>query len=220
MKITASVDLEVSGLWWDPSIWQFVEPSTHLEVWTETRGMAGSLAQTAAAYGVGTTATGGQPSATLIYEAAARMRRSEGDRKVVLYVGDADPPGFRIEAHIRADFEHTHGVPIEWHRVALSKAEAEERGDPNAEVIPIAEMRIRLHAAIERTIGHGRIRPQGRSARNEHWSRRKRFREALEDDDGRLDPHTFAPPASGWTSSLTGKEWGDGGDVEGGGQLR
>ena len=165
---------------WNPGVWEFVEPSTHLEVWTETRGMAGSLARTAWYYGVGITASGGMPSASLIYEAAARMRDSEGERKVVLYLGDADRHGFQIEAQIRADFEQTHGTPIEWHRIAISKEEAKERGDPNAEVIPLAEMRSRLQAAIREVIGDGYDR------RNEAVTRYdKRFRafeRAIHDD--------------------------------------
>ena len=76
----------------------------------------------------------------------------------MLYVGDADKHGWEIEAQIRAEFDQTFGVPTEWHRIALSDAEAAERGDPNAEVVPLPEMRQRVRDALREIIGDGYAR--------------------------------------------------------------
>ena len=180
-KIGAVVDLDVYGRHYECSISQFADPLVHLEVWTETRGMAGSMRPVVERYGIGVTAAGGTPSASLIYEASQRIMASAGcDNPVILYIGDADKHGWHIQSFIEADFLETHAVPILLRRVAISHEEAQERGDPNAEVISVGEMRERLETAIRDQLGDASERRD--AAIEKHYDDHTRYSLALRDD--------------------------------------
>ena len=68
----------------------------HVEVWCESRSLAGVLQNECEALGVSLYPSGGFASATLAYEAATEIDRHGCDRAVVLYVGDFDPAGQQL----------------------------------------------------------------------------------------------------------------------------
>ncbi len=109
--IGAVVDLDVYGRHYECSISQFTDPPIHLEVWTETRGMAGAMRPVCERYGIGCTGAGGMSSATLHYEASRLIQASDGNHTpILLYIGDADAYGWRIQRFIEADLRETHGT--------------------------------------------------------------------------------------------------------------
>ena len=167
----AEVYLDVTEEWdWRPSVWQFVDDPVHVELWTETRGMAASLLPVASRWGVGVTATGGQPSSSLIWQAAQEMAaaQAEGKEVHVVYVGDADEHGFGIERQALNDLHWTHGIDLKWRRAALLASEAAELGALDAEVIPVREMRRRVSRAIRSLAGDAWER---RSEARAKWAR-------------------------------------------------
>lgn len=188
--IMAEVFPTIYGSVYEPDVWQFVEPSRHVELWCETRGMAGALAPTAREYGVGTTATGGMSSLALAYEAHQKMMESDGTHKIIFYVGDADDHGWKIERHIRAEFDETFAVPIDWRRLALTEAEAAERGAENPEVIPIDEMRQRVRDAIEGLVGDAAARHHAAIA--DHADHVAHFEKRVDEDPTLQDHLAFA----------------------------
>ena len=171
--IEADVHVTVYGFQFEPSVWQYRDPPIHVELWTETRGMAGSLEDVASRFRVGTTAAGGMPSVSLAHEASRVMASSEAEEYTILYVGDADSHGWDIEDQIRAELDETFGLSVNWLRIALSDEEAKERGDPNAEVVPIEEMRARVATEIKALIGDDapRLRQEAKRAHQENYGR-------------------------------------------------
>ena len=84
------------GQLWGPDL-------PHVEVWTESRSLAGVLQRTCEELAVSLYPCGGFSSATLCYEAAQEIDAARRDRAVVLYVGDFDPAGVLIDLHVEAE---------------------------------------------------------------------------------------------------------------------
>ena len=180
-QVEASVDLHFTGDFWTPSVWQYRDPPMLCQLWTETRGMAAALAGTAARYGVGTTACGGMPSLSLTRRAWEGMQDMPPADFRILYVGDADGYGWKIQEQVEAEFAQTFGTPTTMTRLALSKEEAKEWGDVNAEVVPIQEMRERVRSAIKELIGDDAEAVRLRHVRR-HQAEARRIVRIIEDD--------------------------------------
>ena len=83
-----------SGLY-RAALWTKREPL--VEVWCESRSLAGVLQADCERLAVSLYPAGGFASATLCYEAACEIDRADRTEVVVLYIGDYDPAGLLID---------------------------------------------------------------------------------------------------------------------------
>ena len=104
----------------------WTEDLPHVEVWVESRSLAGVLVRTCEDLAVSLYPAGGFTSATLAYEAALEIDREERDRAVVLYVGDFDPAGVLIDQSIEAELRSHLATPLEFHRLAVNEHQIAE----------------------------------------------------------------------------------------------
>jgi hypothetical protein len=110
----------VAGLYradlWAMSDW-------HVEVWVESRSIAGVLQDTCEELAVSLYPTGGFSSLTLCYEAAEYLNAVATDRAVlILYVGDHDPAGVLIDQHVERELrEHLDpGIFMQFVRLGIT----------------------------------------------------------------------------------------------------
>lgn len=92
----------------------------HVEVWAESRSIAGILESVCNELAVSLYPTGGFSSLTLTYEAAAEIDRQGKERAVILYVGDYDAAGVTIDAKVQEELERHCVTPIEFQRLAIN----------------------------------------------------------------------------------------------------
>jgi hypothetical protein len=107
----------------------------YVEVWVEKEALAGVFASVAEDLKVVSFPNRGYTSVTLLHDAAVRFREATEERDLeapptILYFGDFDPSGQDIERNIRDKLNDTFGVPVEVERVALTRAQIEERRLP------------------------------------------------------------------------------------------
>ena len=93
----------------------------HVEVWCESRSIAGVLQDTCCDLAVSLYPSGGFASATLCYEAAEDINRRRPPEAVVVYVGDYDPAGVLIDRSIEAELRQHLDVPLKFERVAINE---------------------------------------------------------------------------------------------------
>ena len=86
-------------------LWKRDDP--HVEVWCESRSIAGVLTGLCRELAVSLYPAGGFASATICYEAAEHIDHLNKERAVVLYVGDYDPAGVCIDNSIQKDLPNT-----------------------------------------------------------------------------------------------------------------
>ena len=139
----------------------------HVEVWTESRSIAGVVQDVCREAAVSLYPAGGFSSLSLVYEAAEHIRRIAGGREViVLYAGDFDPAGLLIDRDICNKYE-AHGVALTFRRLAVNAEQiarynlptkprkATDRRRPDiretveCEALPAAELRRILRQTIE-----------------------------------------------------------------------
>lgn len=89
-----------SGLY-RAALWTKREPL--VEVWCESRSLAGVLQADCERLAVSLYPAGGFASATLCYEAACEIDRADRTDVVVLYIGDYDPAGLLIDQSIETE---------------------------------------------------------------------------------------------------------------------
>ena len=95
-----------SGLY-RAALWTKREPL--VEVWCESRSLAGVLQADCERLAVSLYPSGGFASATLCYEAACEIDRAGRAEVVVLYIGDYDPAGLLIDQSIETELlKHLH----------------------------------------------------------------------------------------------------------------
>ena len=95
----------------------------HIEVWTESRSIAGVVRGTCSALGVSLYPAGGFSSDTFIWEAAQYVK-SIGKPATLLYVGDYDPAGLIIDQDILNKMRcHLGGLEVELRRIAVTAAQ-------------------------------------------------------------------------------------------------
>jgi hypothetical protein len=95
-----------------------------IEVWCESDSIAGTIWPVVDEWALPLYVTRGYASETFLYNSASEWNASV----VVLYVGDYDPHGRRIEADAQARLEQFAMTSVDWNRVAIT-AEQIERYD-------------------------------------------------------------------------------------------
>ncbi|MCY4469403.1 MAG: hypothetical protein OXC08_11815 [Thiotrichales bacterium] len=105
-------------------LWRFAD--VHVEVWTESRSMAGVVQADCEDLAVSLYPAGGFASLTLAHQAAeyirAEVERGDKTGAVVLYVGDYDPAGVLIDRAIEAVLREHLGadIPLRFDRLAIN----------------------------------------------------------------------------------------------------
>ena len=148
------------GRLWTPDL-------PHVEVWTESRSLAGVLQDTCRSLAVSLYPAGGFSSLTLAWEAACQIDRRERPRAAILYVGDHDPAGVLIDRSIESEFRGHLQTPLDFRRLAINAEQIAafdlptkprkpgERRRPDlaetveAEAMPAAAMRRLVREAVE-----------------------------------------------------------------------
>ena len=143
------------------------QADTYVEVWTESRSMAGVIRGVIDEVGVPMYAAGGFTSLTLAYNAAEHIRAQAAGRPVrILYVGDWDPAGVTIDEKILSELRnHLPDLDIREQRLAITAEQAArfpskprksgEKRRPDieetveAEAMPAEELRPLLRSRIE-----------------------------------------------------------------------
>ena len=94
----------------------------YVEVWCEKDAIANVLAEAAEEFGVPVFPCHGFASATSLYNAALtfKAQASRGKSVRVLYFGDHDPSGLRIDASAQSSLSDDHGVDVEFVRLAVT----------------------------------------------------------------------------------------------------
>ncbi len=98
----------------------WTEDLPHVEVWVESRSLAGVLIDQCRQLAVSLYPAGGFSSATLCYEAARQIDRQRRDEAVVLYVGDYDPAGVLIDRAIEDELRSHLKTPLTVRRLAIN----------------------------------------------------------------------------------------------------
>ena len=147
------------------SYWDTAED--YVEVWCESRSIAGVIQDTCEHYAVPLYPTGGFPSLSLIYEAAQHINHEAADRPVhILYIGDHDAAGVLIDTDTEAKLRsHLPDTDLAFRRLAVTREQIDlmrlptkppkdrrggfEGDTVEAEAIPAATMRQLLAEAIE-----------------------------------------------------------------------
>lgn len=153
----------------------WTEDLPHVEVWVESRSLAGVLERACQDLAVSLYPAGGFTSATLAYEAAREIDSETRDLAVVLYVGDFDPSGLLIDRAIEDELRSHLETPLEFRRLAINENQiaafdlptkprkAGERRRPDiretveAEALPAATMRAMVRDAVESYLPEGAL---------------------------------------------------------------
>lgn len=104
-------------------VWRDID--THVEVWCESRSIAGVIEDVCKEYAVSLYPAGGFSSVTLTYEAADAIRDEieyGGKTGVcILYIGDYDTAGVLVDRAIEREMRgHLPGVPLELRRIGIN----------------------------------------------------------------------------------------------------
>lgn len=149
-------------------LWEQAEH--YVEVWCESRSIAGTIDGTCEELAVSLYPAGGFTSLSLAYQAAEYINRVARDRPAhVIYIGDYDPAGVLIDRSIERELrQHLHdGVVLNFHRAAITPEQIArydlptkprkqgERRAPEiartveAEAMPAHQLRELLREAVE-----------------------------------------------------------------------
>ena len=148
----------------------------HVEVWCESRSIAGVIQSECDRLGVSMYPTGGFSSLTLTYQAAEGIRRDAAGRPVrIVYVGDWDPAGVLIDEDVIGKLRgHLPDMKIEEVRIAITAEQAavlpskpRKSGDRRrldirrtveAEAMPAVELRELLRSTVESFMPDGALK--------------------------------------------------------------
>ena len=143
----------------------------HVEVWTESRSIAGVLEVDCRRLGVSLYPAGGFTSLSLAWAAAEGIRGAARGRPVrIVYVGDWDAAGVLIDEDVIGKLRgHLPDLEIAEVRIAITAAQAERlpskprkagdrrrldiRRTVEAEAMPAAELRELLRSTVEAFMG-------------------------------------------------------------------
>jgi hypothetical protein len=107
----------------------WAQADAYVEVWCESRSIAGVILPLCRELGVSLYPSGGNTSITLAYQAALNINEIHAGRKVVIfYIGDYDPAGVLIDQALERElWRHLDGdVILEFVRLAVTKEQIEE----------------------------------------------------------------------------------------------
>ena len=102
------------------------ESLPRVEVWTESRSLAGVLLEDCEEMGISLYPAGGFSSASLLYDAADTANRSGNTGLVVLYCGDYDPAGVLIDRSIETGLLQHLEIPLTFRRLAINEEQIAE----------------------------------------------------------------------------------------------
>ena len=157
----------------------------HVEVWCESRSIAGVIQGECDRLGVSMYPTGGFSSLTLTYQAAEGIRRDAAGRPVrIVYVGDWDPAGVLIDEDVIGKLRgHLPDLQIDEVRIAITAEQAavlpskpRKSGDRRrldirwtveAEAMPAAELRELLRSTVESFMPAGALKAATVAERSE-----------------------------------------------------
>ena len=144
-----------------------------VEVWCESRSLAGTVQRTCEELGVDLYPAGGFASDTFVYEAAQEIEYI-GKPTVLLYLGDYDPAGLLIDQDIiRKLREHLPEQDVELRRLAITAEQIEQYNLPTkprkagdrrrldiastveAEALPAGTLREMLRDAVDEYLPDG-----------------------------------------------------------------
>ena len=135
----------VSGLYrgrlWTPD-------TPHVEVWCESRSIAGVIHDTCQDLAVTMYPTAGFSSLTFTYEAAEYIN-SVGRPAVAVYIGDYDPAGMLIGDNVVAQLREHLEVPLEFRRVAVNREQVDQYDLPEKPRKPSEKRRPEIQATVE-----------------------------------------------------------------------
>ena len=124
---SASDFLEQMKSYYRADLWS--DNESYVEVWCESRSLAGVIEDTCREYAVSLYPAGGFSSMTLIYDAAQYINDVCVDRRdaYVIYIGDYDPAGVLIDKSIESDLrKHLDpSVPLEFIRLGITLEQIE-----------------------------------------------------------------------------------------------
>ena len=106
---------------------------TLVEVWCESRSLAGVLGQVCREYVVPLFPSGGFASLSFLYQAAAHIQEAGRANAVILYVGDYDQAGVLIDKAIESrlrDFLAAWGGELTFRRLAVNDDQIDRMGLP------------------------------------------------------------------------------------------
>ncbi len=149
------------------NVWR--ESNEHVEVWCESRSIAGVIKDVCRQYAVTLYPSGGFSSMTLAFEAAGAINASGKSSAAIIYVGDYDPAGVLIDQSIEHELRtHLPGFPLTMNRIAVNELQIAEMDLPTkprkqtdrrrldiketveAEAIPAGTMRQMVADAVQR----------------------------------------------------------------------
>ena len=143
------------------------DAAAHVEVWTESRSIAGVVQADCRRLGVSLYPCGGFASLSLAYQASEGIRRAARGRPVrIIYVGDFDPAGVLIDQSVIRELRgHLPDLDIEPVRIAITADQAAglpskprkagDRRRPDikatveAEAMPAGELRALLRETVD-----------------------------------------------------------------------
>jgi len=148
----------------------WADAEAYVEVWVESRSIAGVLQDDCQELAVSLYPCGGFSSITLAYEAAESINyQADGKRAVILYVGDYDPAGVLIdqalERELRAHLSPS--IDLVFQRIGITEEQIDTLGLPSnprketdrrsqhvkfaveAEAMPAATMRELVRSHVE-----------------------------------------------------------------------
>ena len=157
--------LEATARFYRRSVW--TETPEYVEVWCESRSIAGVIQAETERYAVPLYPAGGFTSLSLAHQAAENIRYEAKGRPVhVIYIGDYDPAGVLIDGKIESELRlHLPDHEIKFHRIAITRDQIKLMGLPTkpakdrrggfrggtveAEAMPAGVMRKLLREKIE-----------------------------------------------------------------------
>lgn len=108
-------------------LWQ--ESPYYVEVWTESRSIAGVVEDLCEELAVSLYPAGGFSSISLAYEASESINNTvfrTGKCPVVLFVGDYDPAGVLIDKSLEEELRRHLDGPLSFHRLAITQEQIED----------------------------------------------------------------------------------------------
>jgi hypothetical protein len=158
------------------TLWEQAEH--YVEVWCESRSIAGTIEDTCSELAVSLYPAGGFTSLTLAYESARFINAEAAGRPVeIVYIGDFDPAGVLIDGAIEKELrQHLDAdITLNFHRIAITRAQIEALDLPTkprkagerraldveftveAEAMPAHLMRELLRETVERFLPAGAL---------------------------------------------------------------
>jgi hypothetical protein len=149
----------------------------YVEVWCESRSIAGVIEETCEEYAVSLYPAGGFTSLTLAYQSAEYIKRQAKGKPIrILYIGDHDPAGVLIDGSIENEIrQHLPNHDITFQRLGINEEQISvydlptkprKEGDKRAlhiretveaEAMPVSTLTNLLRDAIEKFLPSGQL---------------------------------------------------------------